>query len=188
MKKAYHSGPKGLCRCQVRRRKSQIPNRSSDNPGRPAGWMVQPEARHSIIVGNRSRIHCGIRTGDRCSLGKTILEGNRSQLPYPEFDNGQRGGVQLDPNNKISPTQQAHRSPLPLHPTTIEKGIDTNKYYLREGEPGRYLHQDITNECGTRMEVEMVAELEPRWDEGVGEEPLNYKTWLGGYILSGMLE
>ena len=38
------------------------------------------------------------------------------------------------------------------------------------------------------MEEEMVGELEPRWDEGVEEEPLDYETWLGGYILSGMLE
>ena len=38
------------------------------------------------------------------------------------------------------------------------------------------------------MEEEMVGGLEPRWDEGLGEEPLDYETWLGGYILSGMLE
>ena len=40
------------------------------------------------------------------------------------------------------------------------------------------------------MEKEVVGELEPRWGEGVEglEEPLDYETWLAGYILSGMLE
>ena len=38
------------------------------------------------------------------------------------------------------------------------------------------------------MEEEMVEELEPWWNEGVGEEPRDYETWLGEYIWSGMLE
>ena len=155
-KKACESRPQNLRGREVRRRKGKIANRSSDDSGRTTSGMVQPPPGRSITIGDRSRIHRGVRRCKGCSLWETIVPRDpESYDQYSDPDNRQRGSLPHRTNNQLPQKEPRYRPQISLSEAAETAQIAETEYHFREEQPCRYLHETTSDEQYSGLEEEL---------------------------------
>jgi len=100
-----------------------------------------------------------LRRSEGCSLDATVPTGIRNQLEANPLYR-QRGSLQSEQDIQVCPPQQAHRTPIPLSPTTTPVGASRDANYSWEEQSGGPTYETPADEYTEWMEDVMDGYLE----------------------------
>ena len=115
--KTYEAQSHNIRRCQIRRRNSSLPDRSTDQPEITTDGMVQSKTRYSLLVGDWSRIHSGMWRREGFHMGVAIPRRNQVQIELPTLTTDSEGAFKL-----TQTTKYLRRS----------RHIDQQSHYIRQ--------------------------------------------------------
>jgi len=184
----------GICRCFLRKGRLEITRGDTVDTRESTDRMVQPSARCSGPIDNRSRIYRRLRSSEGLELGSTVPEGTGYRELYTNLDDRQRRSISSLENKQIPLPQQAYRTSVPLYPTTSATGGLDNQNHSREEQSGQSPHETCPYEFDTNMEGNLDGHegdgwsISPRTSMPEGS-PVPLETdWLFGDLLSPILE